>query len=280
MSSYFSRPGEIVETSKHVQILDKFGMVRYSVKLDEENGQYTVRAYLILIGGTEKLVEETLPVLREAEKLFRRTVDTYKALVEAESVDPRSMKVYAKRIGYHKVFVRCCANCKYVRPLLQDCCISALSGVKPSGKKYVCCNDGMLDPLRKADAERLGVKLSADFRPVVGLNCVCDGYENPRLPGRRAPSYRNPIRPYLHPDQQDEIARYIEQTISSRVGEVGEALSAVTVSAINDSISSISQDMTENISEMVTEFVMGDIDGRISDAKTDVINTISSDIEE
>ena len=42
-SHFRKRGGDLVETSKQVQVLDRFGNVRFVVRLDEEGPGYVVR---------------------------------------------------------------------------------------------------------------------------------------------------------------------------------------------------------------------------------------------
>ena len=114
-------PSYVKDTSKSVDIEDKFGNLKYVVELQSEvfaSGRaYKVTVSQMLSSGLSAFlcIPENGYEQRydEAIMAFDGCVMKYKSLVDAETRDFRDIKVYEKNIGYEVQRPQCCASCKW-----------------------------------------------------------------------------------------------------------------------------------------------------------------------
>lgn len=143
------KPSYVRETSKNVEICDKFGKTRYVVKLTSEQIAPGEQGYKIVV---ECIYPDQglIPILRIPENEneyetsydvamsnFNMCVQKYQSLINAEMRDFRDIDVYKENIGYEVQDVECCATCKWCIKTFE--CNKHCSSRKILKKLQCCC---------------------------------------------------------------------------------------------------------------------------------------------
>ena len=129
-------PSYVRETSKNIDIYDKFGKLRYVVELASQlisPGQrgYRVTVAQMLDNGLRAFLQipedgSYEPDYAVAMSNFNACVKKYQSLINAEMKDFRDIDVYSENIGYEVQHVECCQFCRW--------CIK--TAVKGDGLQY------------------------------------------------------------------------------------------------------------------------------------------------
>ena len=139
-------PSYARETSKSIDIYDKFGRLRYVVELASQllsPGQrgYKVTVAQMLQNGLKAFLQipsdgSYEPKYDIAIENFNACVKKYQSLIDAEMRDFRDIDVYSENIGYEVQKVECCSSCRW--------CMKTLAKGKHTPKhenviKMQCC---------------------------------------------------------------------------------------------------------------------------------------------
>lgn len=124
------KPSYVQETSKSIDIVDKFGNLRYNVTLSSEI-MWDERSYKTIVSqslpkGIVAFLEipeddRWEPDYYKALEDFNCCVKKYQSLVDAEMKDFRDIDIYKDKIGYEvQLPERCCGSCKWCMKTFED----------------------------------------------------------------------------------------------------------------------------------------------------------------
>lgn len=118
------KPSYARETSKNIDIFDKFGKLRYVVELTSKWCGIGQRGYKVTVA---QMLKNGLKVFLQipdrednyeydynvAIETFNTCVKKYQSLIDAEMRDFRDIDVYSENIGYKVQHVECCQSCRW-----------------------------------------------------------------------------------------------------------------------------------------------------------------------
>lgn len=179
----------VQETTKIAEIRDSFGQLRFKVfmvdMLDyyEETAcdeRYRITVDTFCYGPSPiTILKEFRKHFSEAYAFYLECVEQYKHLAIAETRSFQDIKIYADKIGYHKIDPECCKNCKWSRKVHEhDHHCHCHDGCDPhdehkhDNNKYMCMNHELF---RIAHS-----KIIHDVEPIVDPYGICKHYADSR----------------------------------------------------------------------------------------------------
>lgn len=119
----------VKETAKVAEITDQFGHTRYRVSLtdfdrpshidlNKYSTMYQVEVWCYFIDQDPiRLVSENFDIYDLAVAFYKKNVESYTALVKAETRKMQSVWMFADKIGYHRICPDCCVVCKHAKKI-------------------------------------------------------------------------------------------------------------------------------------------------------------------
>ena len=219
----------VKEVEKTAEIKDNFGFERFKVylyaskerieaqtndqndQITEKNGWRVTVTSLLVDGNWEPIFDSELFLnLDHASRCYEENVREYSMIAKVETRHFQDIKIYAEKIGYHRV-EECCANCRWCQ----------LKKTSKKDKNLVRIDKFMHDPHQvrcqvavctnyKLFAKRLPDVEKPDFnmtriQPEVDLGCVCSNFEkrlpphDPKFPNHCYDQYGDDVEPPLSP---------------------------------------------------------------------------------
>ena len=152
------------ETTKVAEILDCFGQMRFKVlMLDIQVPSQHCKRYCITVESfcykhsPVVILKEFRQHFCEANELYEKCVKQYKHLAIAETRHFQDIKIYADKIGYHKIDPDCCKNCKWSKMVCRHShhCYEEQKFLCTNHKLFMleCCEDPklMTEPIVQSD---------------------------------------------------------------------------------------------------------------------------------
>lgn len=167
----------VQETTKIAEIRDNFGKLRFKVflidfsmesidchKKENCNTRYciTVESFCYSLHPVT-ILKEFRHNFKEAHDFYLTCISQYKHLAIAETRDFRDIKIYADKIGYHKIDPECCKNCKWSKKVRSHC--------SKNDDKLICTNHRIFKIM---DCQ----KLEPLIEPIVEHNGICNHFEH------------------------------------------------------------------------------------------------------